>query len=101
MKSSGVASSSTRTSRRRRAASSASSPVTVYVPSPNGRNPFPMGSGGARMGLLLRHDDAEREYAYDRESAVGRLDQALDAADGSGWVVVSMKNDWKTVFVEE
>lgn len=60
-----------------------------------------MGSGGTRLGLLLHHDDAEREYAYDRESSVGRLDKALDAASGQGWVLVSMKNDWNTVFVEE
>ena len=60
-----------------------------------------LGSGGARLGLLLHHDDAEREYAYDRESSVGTLDRALDAASTSGWVVVSMKNDWKTVFEEE
>jgi phosphoserine phosphatase len=60
-----------------------------------------MGSGGAALGLLLHHDDGEREYAYDRESRVGKLDLALDAAEGAGWVVVSMKNDWKTVFVEE
>jgi phosphoserine phosphatase len=56
------------------------------------------GGGGARLGLLLRHDDAKREYAYDRDSPVGKLDRALDAAAASGWVVVSMKNDWKTVF---
>jgi phosphoglycolate phosphatase-like HAD superfamily hydrolase len=60
-----------------------------------------MGSGGARLGLLLHHDDAEREYAYDRDTSVGKLDRALDAADGAGWVVVSMKDDWNTVFVEE
>lgn len=59
------------------------------------------GSGGARLGLLLRHDDADREYAYDRESRVGKLDKALDAAEAAGWVVVSMKNDWKTVFEKE
>ena len=53
---------------------------------------------GARLGLLVRHDDAEREYAYDRASAFGRLDKALDAAPKKGWAVVSMKNDWKTVF---
>jgi phosphoglycolate phosphatase-like HAD superfamily hydrolase len=56
------------------------------------------GSTGARLGLLLHHDDAEREYAYDRASRVGKLDRALDAAGPSGWVVVSMKDDWKTVF---
>jgi phosphoglycolate phosphatase-like HAD superfamily hydrolase len=60
-----------------------------------------VGSGGARLGLLLHHDDAEREYAYDRASTVGKLDQALDAAGQSGWVIVSMKNDWKTVFTEK
>jgi len=60
-----------------------------------------LGSAGVRLGLLLHHDDAEREYAYDRDSKVGTLDRALDAASGAGWVVVSMKNDWNTVFVEE
>jgi hypothetical protein len=60
-----------------------------------------MGSGGTRLGLLLHHDDAEREYAYDRNSKVGTLDKALDAANSAGWVVVSMKNDWNSVFVED
>jgi len=60
-----------------------------------------VGSGGLRLGLVLHHDDAEREYAYDRESRVGTLDKALDLAGQSGWVVVSMKNDWKTVFAEK
>ncbi len=50
------------------------------------------------LGLIVHHTDAEREYAYDRESTIGRLDKALDAAPGEGWVVVDMKNDWKTVF---
>ncbi|MBK9088225.1 MAG: haloacid dehalogenase-like hydrolase [Holophagales bacterium] len=53
---------------------------------------------GPRLGLILRHDDAEREYAYDRESHFGRLDEALDAAPKRGWQVVSMKEEWKTVF---
>ncbi len=57
-----------------------------------------LGSSGPRLGLLLHHDDAEREYAYDRNSPVGGLDKALDAASQSGWLVVSIKNDWKTVF---
>ncbi len=60
-----------------------------------------LGSGGARLGLLLRHDDADREYAYDRASRIGTLDRALDAAGQAGWVVVSMKRDWKAVFAEE
>jgi hypothetical protein len=55
---------------------------------------------GRRFGLIVRHDDAEREYAYDRESHVGRLDKALDAAGPAGWAVVSMKADWRTIFPE-
>ena len=57
-----------------------------------------MGSGGTRLGLLLHHDDPVREYAYDRDSAVGRLDVALDQAPDAGWSVVSMKDDWAEVF---
>jgi hypothetical protein len=53
---------------------------------------------GARLMFLLHHDDAEREYAYDRESHIGRLDEALDIAQQRGWIVASMKNDFKTVF---
>jgi hypothetical protein len=47
---------------------------------------------------LVHHTDAEREYAYDRNSDIGRLDKALDEALAKGWTVVDMKNDWKTVF---
>jgi phosphoglycolate phosphatase-like HAD superfamily hydrolase len=57
-----------------------------------------MGVEGRRFGLIVHHDDAEREYAYDRDSHVGRLDKALDAASAAGWTVVSMKNDWREVF---
>jgi len=53
---------------------------------------------GPRLGLLLHHDDAEREYAYDRQSQVGRLARGLDEAQPRGWVLVSMKQDWKIVF---
>jgi phosphoglycolate phosphatase-like HAD superfamily hydrolase len=60
-----------------------------------------VGSDGASLGLLLHHDDAEREYAYDRNSRVGKLDQALDAAVQSGWLVVSMKNDWNAIFATQ
>jgi phosphoserine phosphatase len=48
--------------------------------------------------VLVHHDDATREYAYDRQSKVGRLDKALDEALARGWTVVSMKTDWKAVF---
>jgi hypothetical protein len=51
--------------------------------------------------LILHHTDAEREYAYDRESSVGKLDKALDEAHSRGWVVVDMKSDFKKVFSHE
>ena len=52
---------------------------------------------GPRLGVIVHHTDAEREYAYDRESLVGRLNRGLDEAP-RGWTVVDMKIDWKTVF---
>jgi hypothetical protein len=55
-------------------------------------------AGGRRFGLIVHHTDAEREYAYDRKSPFGRLNAALDAAAGNGWVVVDMKRDWKRIF---
>jgi hypothetical protein len=55
-------------------------------------------SGGRRFGLIVHHTDAEREYAYDRNSHFGRLDKALDAAAINKWTVVSMKTDWKRIF---
>jgi phosphoserine phosphatase len=55
---------------------------------------------GARLGLIVHHDDGDREYAYDRRSAMGRLDRALDEAAQRGWVVVSMRDDWKRVFAD-
>jgi phosphoglycolate phosphatase-like HAD superfamily hydrolase len=51
-----------------------------------------------RLGLIVHHTDAEREYAYDRDSKVGHLAKALDDAPKNGWIVVDMKNDWKTIF---
>jgi phosphoglycolate phosphatase-like HAD superfamily hydrolase len=53
---------------------------------------------GARLMALVHHTDAEREYAYDRQSHFGKLDKALDEANAKGWTVVNMKNDWKKVF---
>jgi len=55
-------------------------------------------SSGRRLGLIVHHTDAAREYAYDRESYFGYLDEALDAAKQNNWTVVSMKDDWKRVF---
>lgn len=53
---------------------------------------------GKRLGLFVHHTDAEREYSYDRQSAVGRFDQALDLAPDNGWLIVDMKTDWNRVF---
>lgn len=56
---------------------------------------------GRRLGLFVHHTDADRESAYDRKSHVGKLDLALDRADANGWIIVDMKNDWKTIFPDE
>ena len=53
--------------------------------------------GCARRGFV-HHTDAEREYAYDRNSHFGKLDIALDAAAVNRWTVVDMKKDWKRIF---
>jgi hypothetical protein len=57
-----------------------------------------MAGTGARFALLVHHTDAEREWAYDRDSAIGRLDEAWDEAVANGWTLVSIEEDWKTVF---
>jgi phosphoserine phosphatase len=56
------------------------------------------GRPGARFGLIVHHTDSEREWAYDRQSHIGRLDKALDEAQAKGWTVVDMKNDWKVIY---
>lgn len=56
---------------------------------------------GARFCLYVHHTDAEREWAYDRQSSIGRLDKGLDEANARGWIVVSMKDDWKRIFAFE
>jgi len=53
---------------------------------------------GARFGLIVHHTDAVREYAYDRESSIGRLDKTLEEAKVEGWIVVDMKKDWRHIF---
>lgn len=54
--------------------------------------------GGLRFLGLVHHTDAEREYAYDRQSHIGRLDKAFDEAERRGWTVVDMKRDWNAIF---
>jgi phosphoserine phosphatase len=53
---------------------------------------------GRRLMLIVHHDDAEREVAYDRQSHIGKLDKAWDEAKAGNWIVVSMKSDWKRIF---
>jgi hypothetical protein len=55
------------------------------------------GTGPRFMGIV-HHTDAEREFAYDRESSVGKLDKAWDEANEKGWTVVDMKAEWKRIF---
>ena len=53
---------------------------------------------GPRLGMLVHHTDGEREWAYDRDSHIGRLDKGLEEASKRGWTVVNMKTDWRQVF---
>jgi len=53
---------------------------------------------GTRFGLIVRHTDADREWAYDRQSHIGHLEKALDEASQRGWTVVDMKQDWKVIY---
>ena len=56
---------------------------------------------GARLNLLLHHTDGDREWAYDRESHIGRLDVALKEARANDWVVIDMARDWKVIYPYE
>ena len=53
---------------------------------------------GPHFCLYVHHTDAEREWAYDRTSDIGKLDKGLDAAADGGWTVVDMKNDWRAIY---
>lgn len=53
---------------------------------------------GARFGLLLHHTDAEREWAYDKDSHIGKLERGLAEAKQRGWVLIDMKKDWKVIY---
>jgi len=59
------------------------------------------GGSGTRFGLIVHHTDAAREWAYDRDTHVGKLDVALTQAPANGWTVVDMKQDWKVVYPAE
>ena len=53
---------------------------------------------GAKLMMLVHHDDAKREYAYGADSTIGTFSDALMAEAKKGWIVISMKDDWKTIF---
>lgn len=59
------------------------------------------GGQGPRFALYVHHTDAEREWAYDRRSSIGRLDKGLDEARSKGWTVVDMKQDWKVIYRQQ
>jgi hypothetical protein len=53
---------------------------------------------GPRLGVIVHHDDSDREFAYDRGSHIGKLERGLDEAPMRGWTVISMKDDWTTIY---
>ncbi len=53
---------------------------------------------GPRLGVIVHHDDAVREFAYDRGSHIGKLERGLDEAGARGWSLISIRNDWRTVY---
>ncbi|MDW8262578.1 MAG: HAD family hydrolase [Phycisphaerales bacterium] len=55
---------------------------------------------GPRLGLIIHHDDEQREFAYDRASHIGQLNRGLDEAARRNWIIVSMKNDWPEIFLD-
>ena len=57
-----------------------------------------MAGDGARFALFVHHDDAQREFAYDREDKLQQFSKGWDEAVAKGWTVVSMKNDWSTIY---
>jgi hypothetical protein len=57
-----------------------------------------MGARGARLGMIVHHTDAEREYAYDRDTEFGKLDKGLELAPEQGWILIDMKEDWATIW---
>lgn len=60
-----------------------------------------MAGQGPRFAGIVHHTDGAREYAYDRDSKVGKLDKAWDEARQRGWTIVDMKEDWKQIFPTE
>jgi hypothetical protein len=53
---------------------------------------------GPRLGLLVHHTDGDREWAYDRESHIGKLERGLDEGPARGWIIVDMQQDWTAIY---
>jgi hypothetical protein len=60
-----------------------------------------MAGKGPPFALYVHHTDAEREWAYDRQSSIGRLDKGLDEARARGWTVVDIEKDWSVIYPHE
>ncbi len=56
------------------------------------------GGSGARLQVLIHHTDEAREWSYDRDSHIGRLDQIWDIAVERGWTVIDMRRDWRQIY---
>ncbi|HKE48619.1 MAG TPA: HAD family hydrolase [Rhodanobacteraceae bacterium] len=78
-------------------------PIAAFGNSDGDKEMLEVAAAGEHRNLVLivHHDDAAREFDYDRASEVGKLDKAWDEAKAKGWIVVSMKSDWKKVFAFE
>ena len=55
---------------------------------------------GARLSMLIHHTDKKREWAYDRQSEIGKLDKGLDKAVENNWGIIDMRKDWKVIYPE-
>jgi hypothetical protein len=62
---------------------------------------YTMAGEGPRFALLVHHTDADREFAYDRDSHIGKLERGLDEGPQRGWLIVDMAQDWKTIWPED
>lgn len=56
---------------------------------------------GLRFGLIVHHDDGDREWAYDRDSHIGQLKRGLDEGPQRGWTIISMQRDWNAIWPEQ
>jgi hypothetical protein len=77
-----------------------SSGIVKFQIGASGKPEWTAAGPGARFAGIVHHTDALREYAYDRQSKIGKLDKAWDEAEQRNWTIVDMNRDWKTVFPE-